>query len=130
MPDLPPLGHLALSVTDLAVSEPFYRSVFGTDAVATLDDGPFTRRLFPLGGGQHLGLTQHDGPPSAERFDPRRPGLDHIGLACTDRHELEAWAAHLDEVGVAHSGIVDADYGSVLSFKDPDGTALELFAAT
>lgn len=31
-------------------------------------------------------------------------------------------------LGVAHSGIVDAHYGSGLSFRDPDGIALEFFA--
>jgi glyoxylase I family protein len=29
---------------------------------------------------------------------------------------------------VSGTGIVDAAYGSGLSFKDPDGTALEFFA--
>ena len=38
------------------------------------------------------------------------------------------WAARLDELGVAHGDIVDAGYGSGLSFRDPDNIALELFA--
>jgi hypothetical protein len=29
---------------------------------------------------------------------------------------------------VPHGGIIDAHYGSALSFKDPDGIALEFFA--
>ncbi len=37
------------------------------------------------------------------------------------------WRDRLDEVDVAYSEIVDAHYGSGLSFKDPDGLALELF---
>lgn len=37
------------------------------------------------------------------------------------------WAEHLDRLGVSHSGVQDADYGSALSFSDPDGNALELF---
>jgi len=36
--------------------------------------------------------------------------------------------ARLDELGVAHGEIVDAAYGSGLSFRDPDNIALELFA--
>jgi hypothetical protein len=39
-----------------------------------------------------------------------------------------AWAGRLDQLGVAHDGIVDAGYGSGLSFRDPDNIALELFA--
>jgi glyoxylase I family protein len=33
-----------------------------------------------------------------------------------------------DELGIAHGHIRDAGYGSALSFRDPDGIALELFA--
>lgn len=40
------------------------------------------------------------------------------------------WAEHLEALGVEHSGVEDADYGSALSFSDPDGNALEFFAST
>lgn len=62
-------------------------------------------------------------------FNERRPGLDHLAFACADRGELEQWQSRLDELGIAHGGIVDAGYGSGLSFRDPDNIALEFFAA-
>jgi hypothetical protein len=34
----------------------------------------------------------------------------------------------LGELRIQHGGIVDAPYGSGLSFRDPDGIALEFFA--
>ena len=34
---------------------------------------------------------------------------------------------YLDSLGIKHGGIVDAHYGSGLSFRDPDNIALELF---
>jgi catechol 2,3-dioxygenase-like lactoylglutathione lyase family enzyme len=37
-------------------------------------------------------------------------------------------AARLDELGIAHGEIAHAHYGSGLSFRDPDGIALEFFA--
>ena len=37
-------------------------------------------------------------------------------------------AKELEDLGVAHGGIVDAHYGSGVSFRDPDGIALEFFA--
>jgi catechol 2,3-dioxygenase-like lactoylglutathione lyase family enzyme len=40
----------------------------------------------------------------------------------------ERWVARLDELGIAHSGIDDQHYGSGVSFRDPDGIALEFFA--
>ena len=38
------------------------------------------------------------------------------------------WMDRLNKLGVQHGGIVDAPYGSGLSFRDPDGVALEFFA--
>ena len=38
------------------------------------------------------------------------------------------WQARLEELGITHGEIVDAHYGSGLSFRDPDNIALELFA--
>lgn len=131
MPEFPPVHHVALSVSDLEVSEPWYVRLMGAEPAMTLTDGPFRRRVFALPGGQLLGLTEHQldaGAPADDGFDPRRVGLDHVGFTCADRAEVAAWQAHLDQIGVAHSGIVEADYGWALSFVDPDGTALEFFA--
>ena len=128
MPSLSGLDHVALTVTNLEVSIAFYENVLGLEAIATLDDGPFVRRLFALPGGPHLGLTQHD-VGSGAAFDPTTPGLDHLALACPSREELLTWVEHLDRHGVSHGGVQDAAYGGALSFRDPDGTALELFVS-
>lgn len=93
-----------------------------------LSDGSFTRCILALPGVTHLGLAQHD-TGTAGDFDPTIPGLDHLAFACESRVELNEWVEHLDSLGVAHSGVHDADYGSALSFADPDGNALELFAS-
>jgi catechol-2,3-dioxygenase len=83
--------------------------------------------VFALGG-TLFGL-HHFPDPAAGGFDERRPGLDHVAFGVGDRADLEKWARRLDELDVAHGGVVDAHYGSGLSFRDPDGIALELFAA-
>ncbi len=127
MPSFTGIDHIALTVTDLRASLDFYQRVLGIQADGEMSDGPFQRCLLPLPDGSHLGLTQHDAG-SKQSFDPRTPGLDHLGLACASREALSLWAEHLDELGVAHDGVQDADYGSALSFKDPDGNALEFFA--
>ena len=71
---------------------------------------------------------QHDTAAPDEKFSEFRAGLDHVAFGCASRAELESWAARLDQLGVANGGVVDAHYGSGLSFRDPDGIALEFFA--
>lgn len=127
MPSIPAIHHVAMSVRDLSVSEPFYTRLLGTEPAMTLADGPFRRRVFALADGQLFGLTQHDAARGEDRFDPVRVGLDHVGFGCADAAAVTAWREHLDAVGIEHSGIVEADYGLALSVKDPDGNALEFF---
>ena len=73
-------------------------------------------------------MHQHGTPAPDERFSEFRVGLDHVSFGCADRAELQNWARRLDELGVEHGGIKDASYGSGVSFRDPDGIALEFFA--
>ena len=90
--------------------------------------GGFHHTVFALAGGQLFGLHSHPGGGTGGPFDEHRTGLDHLAFACADRSELKSWARRLDELGIEHGGIVDAHYGSGLSFRDPDGIALEFFA--
>ncbi len=125
----PTLGHVALTVRDLSVSTPWYHALIGADPVLDEDtDAGFHHVVWALDGGTLFGIHQHTTPPPAESFSEHRVGLDHVSFGCPSRTDLESWAARLDELGVAHGGIVDAHYGSGLSFRDPDGIALEFFA--
>jgi glyoxylase I family protein len=123
----PALGHVAITVTDLDASTAWYSKVLGVEPVLDEDTGPFRHVVYALGN-TLLGLHGFPDLTSSERFDERRPGLDHISFGCASRAELVEWAARLDELGVTHGGVVDAGYGSGLSFRDPDNIALELFA--
>ena len=121
------LSHVALTVTDLSVSVPWYERVFGRAPVLDEDTGPFRHVVFALGS-TLFGLHEFPGDVDDNApFDPHRPGLDHVSFGCADRIGLAEWATRLDQLGVAHGEIVDAGYGSGLSFKDPDGLPLELF---
>jgi glyoxylase I family protein len=126
MPQFTGIDHLALTVSDLEASSAFYELVFGFPPSGELGGEKLRRRLFTLPGGTNLGLTEHD-PATTETFTPFRPGMDHLGLRVESLDELRAWAAHLASSGVENSGLVDADYGTALSFADPDGVALEFF---
>ena len=124
---MPAITHVAVTVTDLAASEAWYTKVLGAPPVLDEDTGPFRHIVYSVGG-TLLGLHGFPELESKAPFNERRPGLDHIAFGCASRDELVAWAARLDELGVAHGDIVDAGYGSGLSFRDPDNIALELFA--
>lgn len=127
MPEFPAITHVALTVTDLEKSVPWYQRLFDALPVLDEDTGPFRHVVWALGG-TLVGLHQFPEGTTAASFDERRPGLDHLAFACADRDELSAWEARLNELGIEHGGIVDAGYGSGLSFRDPDGIALEFFS--
>jgi glyoxylase I family protein len=127
MTSFPSIGHVALTVSDLRGSADWYRELFGTEPVLDEDVGAFHHIVFPVGG-TLIGLHGHPTTVTDDRFDERRLGLDHVAFGCDDRSQLEQWVERLDALGVAHGGIVDAPYGSGLSFRDPDGIALEFFA--
>ena len=128
-------NHVNLTVRDLEASTAWYCRVLGLTPVSNSDNiGPpyFTdvlyRGLFDLATLSYvIGLIQHRDPLD-EAFDARRVGLDHIGFQVPEAGDLEDWARHLDEQEVGHSGIVRAPYATVISFRDPDGIALELSA--
>ena len=127
MAQFPTITHVALTVSDLGKSVPWYQQLFGADPVLDEDTGPFRHVVWAVGG-TLVGLHQFPDPNTDVPFDERRPGLDHLAFACGDRSELESWATRLAELGIEHGGVVDASYGSGLSFRDPDGIALEFFA--
>lgn len=66
---------------------------------------------------------------AVQRFDEFRPGLDHVGFGCADRGELERLQGRVEELGIEHGGIAEDAVGYALSFRDPDGVALEFWAS-
>lgn len=129
MTDFPAITHAAVTVTDLARSTQWYSALIGSDPVLDEDEakGTYHHTVWALPGGQLFGIHAHQAPGGAP-FDESGVGLDHLAFSCTTRGELEQWASRLDALGISHSGIDDQHYGSGLSFRDPDGIALEFFA--
>ena len=129
MSEFPPLAHVAVTVTDLGRSTRWYTALFGSEPVLDEDEqsGAFHHTVYALSGGHLFGLHTHT-QPANETFDERRTGLDHVAFACSGRNELQQWADRLTGLGISHDGIKDASYGSGVSFRDPDGIALEFFA--
>lgn len=129
MPDFPAFSHAAITVSDLARSTQWYTALLGADPVLDEDEGKgaYHHTAWALPGGQLLGIHAHRSGGGGV-FDETCVGLDHLSFACATRAELEEWESRLDELDIAHSGIDDQHYGSGVSFRDPDGIALEFFA--
>ena len=126
MAEFPTVTHVALTVTELDRSVPWYERLFDAKPVLDEDTGPFRHVVWVVG--QTL-IGLHEFPDGrTEPFDERRVGLDHVAFACANRGDLQGWESRLNDLGIAHGGIVDASYGSGLSFRDPDNIALEFFA--
>jgi len=133
MPRLQGSNHIVLTVTDLERSVEWYKRVFVADIVADEKTNPPTtsgslryRALFHLAKMTNIvGLIEHsDGDPSY--FDERRAGLDHFALHVPERHDLDEWVRHLDQLGILHSGIKSVDYADIITFRDPDNIQLEI----
>jgi glyoxylase I family protein len=128
------IAHVRLTVTDIERSRQFYESVFGWPVLLEVPENAdeATRRrldflyggvIYDLGGAL-LGLR----PVAHDRFDEDRAGLDHLAFRMANKAELDAAAAHLDEVGVQHESVKDIGPSYILEFRDPDNIALELTA--
>jgi glyoxylase I family protein len=127
VPEWPTIAHVTLTVSDLDRSVQWYERLF--DVVFHRDEspGPFRRAVWLVEGQTLVGLHEFPEPSDTDPFDERRIGLDHPAFACGSRDALEEWELRLSELGIDNGGIVDAVYGSALSFRDPDNVALEFF---
>jgi glyoxylase I family protein len=127
LPEFPAITHVALTVSDLGRSRTWYQRLFGSEPVLDEDTGPFHHVVWLIGG-TLVGIHQFPDLKDSDPFDERQVGLDHLAFGCANRAEMEGWEQRLNELGISHGGIVDARYGSGLSFRDPDNIALEFFA--
>lgn len=119
--------HVALTVSDLSVSGPWYEKLFDGQKIFQGPDDVSEVEIYMLPDNLLLGLRQHSGTPAGDRFSHERSGLDHFGMHLENTAELDGWRAKLDEAGIDHSGVVESPFGHHLNFKDPDGIALEMF---
>jgi glyoxylase I family protein len=125
----PPITHIALTVRDLSISLPWYEALFGSGPDFDQGSGAFSRRpTFRIGNGMLFALHQHPWLPLDSAFSEFRAGFDHVAFGCADEAEVEKRSCRLDELGIEHGQIRGTQYGSALSFRDPDGIALEFFA--
>lgn len=123
--------HIDLTVRSLAISKPFYQAVLGALGYKLVTDrAEIAEFNLPAPSGPYhcsIGLVpaQQDTP-----HDRRAPGLHHLAFRATRRADVDAFHAHLRQIG---ANILDApaEYSQyspgyyAVFFADPDGLKLE-----
>jgi catechol 2,3-dioxygenase-like lactoylglutathione lyase family enzyme len=132
MPTLTGVHHVALTVTDVDRSVPWYERVLGFESIGCDDHPTGMRKAFLRGPGFGITLTLVQHPVSEySLFDERRPGLDHLTFSVPNQTCLREWTDRLTEHGVTFSPITEehtAPGTEVISLRDPDGIQLVLWA--
>jgi len=113
--DAASVGHVHLSVGDVATARAFYVDALGFDETATLGN----QAVFMSAGGYHHHMAMNVW--NSRGAGPRMPalGLGRVDLALPDADSLGALAER-----VRHHGIEVRDDGRTLSFDDPWSNAL------
>jgi glyoxylase I family protein len=122
------VAHVAITVTDLQRSKEWYGRVLDWSPVMEGETDSATFSFGALPDGPFLALREHR-EGSRDAFDPTRTGMDHLAFAAGSAAELADWETRFADLGVPYEPTQVTDYGHVLNFKDPDGVALEIFAA-
>lgn len=124
-PHMVGISHVELTVSDCAKSAAWYQEVLGFRLMTHTTDETFEVYAMRHPSGATVDVMTHHATPH-ERFDERRVGLDHLSFQVRDRAEMERWVEHLERCGVEHTGIIDAEFGATVVFRDPDNIQLEL----
>ncbi|WP_328675775.1 VOC family protein [Streptomyces sp. NBC_01261] len=126
MPELAGIHHVKLPVTDLDRSRDWYGRVLGLTVTHEFPDADGVVRgvageVPGLGDSMLCLRVNSQAAQGCQGFDP-------VSFAVRDKADVQAWAAHLDTLGVAHSPVIEASIGWLLVFNDPDGLDLHLYS--
>jgi catechol 2,3-dioxygenase-like lactoylglutathione lyase family enzyme len=126
-PGIRGFGHVDFSVSNMERSAQWWDQVMGFKVITKRQRDDYRCWNVANADGFVIGLVEHS-ECRGDRFDERAVGLDHFAMTVADRPTLEAWADHLDGLGIPHSGIQEENGGPLLGFRDPDNIQLELWA--
>ena len=124
VPQLSGIFGVKFPVRDLAASRVWYEQVFGLELAYEFpdDDGVVRGVAYTAPGLGDTAVALRERPDVAGLS-----GFDPVIFAVDDRASVDAWAAHLDALGVANQ-VVQATIGWMVLFHDPDGLEFHLYS--
>lgn len=114
------VGHVHLSVGDVATAREFYVDRLGFDLTTTYGD----QAIFVSAGGYHHHMAMNTWRSRGAGVRTRALGLGQVDIVLPDADELGATAERL-----RHHGLAVRDDGRTLEVDDPWGTVLRLAPA-
>ncbi len=127
MPEFAGWSHVSLSVRDRDASRAWYEEVLGFRMIEESNEEAYDEWILLHPQTNVVLCLQQHTSNGGEEFDPTRTGGDHVGFKVEHRTDLDEWECWFEKKAVHFTPTVDREYGSVLSFKDPDRFQLELF---
>lgn len=121
------IAHIALSVSDMERSKPFYRELFlSLGMKIVLDD---ENNFYGVGGRTGVVIHQSNNEFREEKFNQQKPGLHHFCFRARSKEDVDRIFAVAQKINakIIHPPQQDGfapGYYSVL-FEDPDGIRLE-----
>jgi glyoxylase I family protein len=127
VPKFAGISHISFSARDAEACATWWHDVMGFEEYARVSGEDWFGIVLLHAPTSTLVEFQQHASNNAEPFDPMRTGFDHMGFRVADPSELIGWEDHFRRLEVDHTPIVHADYGSVLTFRDPDKRQYEMF---
>ena len=114
------IGHVALTVRDMAAVGAFYQAALGLEPLS--QDGETLR----LGTGERP-LLELRRDPAARPASPREAGLFHTAFLLPTRADLGRWLTHAAETGLRLQGASDHLVSEAVYLADPEGNGIEVY---
>jgi glyoxalase family protein len=122
------LGPIVISVPNLEPTDRMLRELLGmrkTGEYELPSEPPSVAHVYEMGSGG-AGAELHVAvQPDLPRTRPGAGGVHHVAFISRD-DEYDAWADHLDQMGIPNSGRVDRFWFRSLYFREPNGVLFEI----
>jgi catechol 2,3-dioxygenase-like lactoylglutathione lyase family enzyme len=120
------IHHLTLTVSNRTETANWLEQLLG-DAERIERVGPgFTRTVMKWPDGIWIGVTEHEGQ-HPDPFSHLNIGVDHFGLKCGSKEEIDGWVIKLDELDFVHGPLEEMPGYWAVTARTPDNIPIEFY---